>query len=270
MSANPIDALFSNLRSTNGKAFMPFLTAGDPDVGFTGRMIREVATAGADLIEIGFPFSDPIADGPVIQASYTRALNAGVKLDGIFGMLREVTQTPGWTTPLVAMVSYTLIFKRGVDTFLKQAKEAGLSGLIIPDMPVEEAGEIAPKLAALDLKLVLLVTPTTSPERTRQIVACSSGFLYCVSIVGITGEREGLPPALTNQLNELRKLTNLPLCVGFGISKPDQVRDLRQVADGVIVGSALVRKIEQNLGKPDDALAEIRTLVTALAGAIHG
>ncbi|VTS04784.1 tryptophan synthase subunit alpha [Tuwongella immobilis] len=270
MSSNRIDDVFADLKARSSKAFMPFLTAGDPDLAFTGRMIRDVAAAGADLIEIGFPFSDPIADGPVIQASYTRALNRGVKIDGIFQTIREITQSPGWKTPLVAMVSYTLIFKRGIEQFLKQAQDAGLSGLIVPDMPVEEAGEIEPMMAAHGLKLILLVTPTTSDARARKIIACTTGFLYCVSVVGITGEREGIPAALRKQLAGLREITQLPLCVGFGISKPDQVHALREVADGVIVGSALVRKIEQHLNDPDAALSEIRNLVQGLAHAVHG
>ena len=154
---NPIDSLFSTLRSTGRKAFMPFLTAGDPSLDFTATILPKVVQAGANLIEIGFPFSDPIADGPVIQASYTRALDRGVKLDGIFDCLKQTTSLPKWSTPLVGMVSYTLIYRRGPLAFIQQSKKAGLSGAVVPDLPAEEADEFAKLAADNDFKLILLV-----------------------------------------------------------------------------------------------------------------
>jgi tryptophan synthase alpha chain len=259
---NPIDSMFTRLKSTGGKAFIPFLPAGDPDLGFTSRILPQVVQAGADLIEVGFPFSDPIADGPVIQASYTRALDRGVKLDGIFDALKQATSAPSWSAPLVGMVSYTLIYRRGPKLFIEQALKAGLSGAVVPDLPAEEASEFAKLASDHDFKLILLVTPTTPPARAERIVKLCTGFLYCVSIVGITGERDQLPDTLQQQLQRLREMTSLPLCVGFGVSKPAHVRQLRGIADGVIVGSAIVRRLET--ADSDGICKLVRELSTAL------
>ncbi len=267
---NPIDTLFHRLRSPAGKAFIPFLTAGDPDLPFTERLLPRIASAGADLIEVGFPFSDPIADGPVIQASYTRALEPGLKLADIFQSLGRVTSASGWQTPVVGMVSYSLVFRHGPALFIEHAKKAGLSGAIVPDLTAEEADDFAKLARDNDFKLILLVTPTTPPKRAERIVKLCTGFLYCVSVVGITGERDRLPETLHGQLRQLRAMTDLPLCVGFGVSKPEQVRELRDIADGVIVGSALVRKLENARGAPAQAADEIVRTVGELAGALHG
>jgi tryptophan synthase alpha chain len=268
---NPIDALFRRLRAENRKAFIPFLTAGDPDLAFTREALAAVAAAGASLVEVGFPFSDPIADGPVIQASYTRALARGLKLADVFDALRQVSAAPGWQTPLAAMASYSLVYKRGPAAFIDRAKAAGLAGAVVPDLPVEEADDLAKLAADKDFKLILLVTPTTSPQRAERIVKACGGFVYVVSVVGITGERDRLPAALREQLARLRTMTDLPLCVGFGVSRPEHVRELREIADGVIVGTALVRKLE-SAGTPDGraaALAGLRAAAAELAGALE-
>src|ERR1043166_202396 len=241
-SMNPIDTLFRDLRAAGRKAFIPFVTAGDPDLGTTTRLVSELARRGASLIEIGFPYSDPIADGSVIQASYTRALNGGVKIDDIFAAAKTWSAA---NVPLVAMVSYSLVHHRDPERFIAQAKAAGFSGAIVPDLPVDEAEELAKLAASAAFKLILLVTPTTPRQRAKRIAQLSTGFLYCVSVVGITGERAVLPADLTDQLRWLRTQTDLPLCVGFGISKPEHVRALRDFADGIIVGSALVRRLEE-------------------------
>ena len=270
---NPIDSLFQRLRSQKHKAFIPFLTAGDPDLETTIKLAREVARRGASLIEIGFPYSDPIADGAVIQASYTRALGKGLKIDQIFAMIRRLRQDAPFkdaTVPLVAMVSFSLVHHRTPEKFLAQAADAGLSGAIVPDLPIEEAADLARLAAARDFKLIQLVTPTTPRDRATRIAQTSTGFLYCVSVVGITGERKDLPPELLDQLRWLRTQTDLPLCVGFGVSKPEHVRMLKPAADGVIVGSALVRPLEQAGKKPEDNLvAEIGAQVQSLAEALN-
>ncbi|MBV9124736.1 MAG: tryptophan synthase subunit alpha [Planctomycetes bacterium] len=250
---NPIDALFRRLRSEGRKAFIPFVTAGDPDVQATEVLVQELAGRGASLIEIGFPYSDPIADGAVIQASYTRALGRGLRIDEIYACARRLTEAAPWKTrgvPLAAMVSYSLVHRRGPEAFLDQAQAAGFSGAIVPDLPVEESESLARLAGARDFKLIQLVTPTTPQERALRIARTSTGFLYCVSVTGITGERDRLPEQLLDQLAWLRRQTDLPLCVGFGISKPEHVRMLRDVADGVIVGSAIVRKLEQGANRP--------------------
>jgi tryptophan synthase alpha chain len=259
---NSVDALFTRLKAEHRKAFIPFLTAGDPDAATTTKLIVGSAACGADLIEIGFPFSDPIADGPVIQASYTRALDRGLKVDDVFRAIRDAVATPGFSTPVVGMVSYSLIHRRGPQAFLEAATAAGLSGLIVPDLVADEADDFAGLCRTSDMKLILLVTPTTTPERAKQIVGLCSGFVYFVSIVGITGERDRLPDELKDQVADLRKLTPLPLCVGFGVSKPDHVKHLKDIADGVIVGSALVRQLEA--AGPEGVFQTVRTLAAAL------
>ncbi len=224
-------------------------------------------------MEIGFPYSDPIADGPVIQASYTRALARGIRVDDIFACIQNLT-TAGplaeQKTPLVAMTSYTLIHRRGPDGFLARALESGFDGLIVPDLPFEEAEGLASLAAARDVSLIQLVTPTTPRERAARIARMSTGFLYYVSVAGITGERDRLPEELVSQLRWLRGQTELPICVGFGISKPDQVRRLRDVADGIIVGSALVRRLEQLPARPfEEVVREIGDLAQSLADALN-
>src|SRR5262245_14967533 len=204
---NLIDNLFRNLRAQGRKAFIPFVTAGDPDLNGTEAIVRTLAERGANLIEIGFPYSDPIADGAVIQASYTRALNRGVKVDDIFACARRLHQAAYITSagiPLVAMVSYSLVHHRASEKFVGQAQEAGFSGAIVPDLPVEEAEELAKLAASRDFKLIQLVTPTTPRERAIRIAMAATGFIYCVSVTGITGERDRLPDELLANLSWLR------------------------------------------------------------------
>lgn len=269
---NPLDRVFQQLREQGRRAFIPFLTAGDPDLAATAQLMTALATGGADLIEVGFPYSDPIADGPVIQASYTRALNRGLHVDEIFDCLGRLSSVPPFANgfPLVGMVSYALIHRRGLHDFLDTAKSSGLCGLVVPDLPVEEAGELAALAAARDIKLIQLVTPTTPRDRALRIAQLSTGFLYCVSVTGITGMREALPSTLLEQLRWLRGQTQLPLCVGFGISKPEHVQLLREVADGVIVGSALVKLLEQVPSRGlETVAAELTSLVRTLAAALN-
>jgi tryptophan synthase alpha chain len=262
---NAIDGLFRDLRAARRKAFMPFLTAGDPDLAATPVIAKALVDSGASLIEVGFPYSDPIADGPVVQASYTRALDRGLSLDGVFGACRKIADDSP-QVPLAAMTSYSLVHRRGPERFVRQAIESGLSGAIVPDLPVEEADEFAGVCRRLDFKLVLLVTPTTSPARAKRIVTTSTGFVYCVSVTGITGERAAIPPALLDQLRWLRGETELPLCVGFGVSKPEHVTMLRDHADGVIVGSAIVRQLEA--GTASEVAGRVAALARSLVEAL--
>jgi tryptophan synthase alpha chain len=273
LNKNPIDDLFQRLRAQGRKAFIPFVTAGDPDLDGAVLMARTLATHGADLLEIGFPYSDPIADGPVIQASYTRALDRGLRLDDVFVCARRIADLPDIKDrqiPLVAMTSYSLIHRRGAETFLHQAAEAGLSGAIVPDLPLEESAALSALAAARDFKLIHLVTPPTPRDRAAVIARRSTGFLYCVSVAGITGERDRLPPELLDQLAWLRTETKLPLCVGFGVSRPDHVRMLREAADGVIVASALIRLLEQVGKRPvGEVVTEIGELARTLSDGLN-
>jgi tryptophan synthase alpha chain len=270
---NPIDTLFQRLRSQKRKAFIPFVTAGDPNLDVTRQAVRELVTRGANLVEIGFPYSDPIADGSVIQASYSRALENGVRIDDVFATTRELTAEPLLAdrgVPLAAMVSFSLVHRRGPEAFLAQAQASGLSGAIVPDLPLEEAESLARLAAARDFKLIQLVTPTTPRDRAARIARMSTGFLYSVSVTGITGERDRLPDQLLGQLAWLKTQTDLPICVGFGISKPDHVAMLRDHADGVIVGSALVRRLEKAGSQPvTQVIREVGALAQSLAEALN-
>jgi tryptophan synthase alpha chain len=250
---NPVDTYFQNLRSQERKAFIPFVPAGDPDLTTTIELVGELARRGAGPIEIGFPYSDPIADGSVIQAAYSRALERGISLGAIFQSVRQIAASEAirkHSTPLIGMISYSLVYRLGLERFLDHAQAAGLSGAIVPDLPLEETDALVGLARTRDFKLIQLVTPTTPPDRAVRIAQASSGFLYCVSVTGITGERDRLPPALLERLAWLRTQTDLPLCVGFGISKPEHVRQLKPLSDGVIVGSALVRRLETAGSRP--------------------
>lgn len=244
---NRIDALFQRLKREGARAFMPFLTAGDPDLAATAAMISEIVARGSHMVEIGFPYSDPIADGPVIAASYTRALKKGITPARIFEMIRmlRAESSGGALTaaPLVSMVSYSIVLAHGLEAYLDRALRAGFDGLIVPDLPVEESGPLRTLADARDLKLIQLVTPTTPRERALEIARNSRGFVYYVSVAGLTGERRALPADLAENVAWLRSQTELPICIGFGISSAEHVRQLAPVADGIIVGSALVRRL---------------------------
>ncbi|MCA9075900.1 MAG: tryptophan synthase subunit alpha [Planctomycetaceae bacterium] len=249
---------------------MPFVTAGDPDLAMTQDLIRGLSDAGVHLIEVGFPYSDPIADGPVIQASYTRALGGGVTVDGILKAVAEVNTDE---TPLLAMVSYAIVFRHGVEKFIADAKAAGFAGFIIPDLPGAEAAECFELVRSQGLDLVQLVAPTTPRERVQEILKSCSGFVYCVAVAGTTGERANVADALLDQLRWLREETDLPLAVGFGISKPEHVDPLRQVADGVIIGSGIVRQLEPTSDGQLDrngAMQAIADLTTKMVNATSG
>ncbi len=265
-----IDDLFARLKSEGKKAFMPFVTAGDPDLQFTQDLLKSLDQSGCHLAELGIPYSDPIADGPVIQASYTRALNGGVKLDAIFDMVK--TTTSEITMPIVTMVSYAIIYRQGLDEYLAQAKAAGVAGAIVPDMPVDESAEFAQKCREADFSLIQLITPTTTQQRAIEIAKQTTGFIYYVSIAGITGERTELPTDLLENLKWLKQQTDLPICVGFGISKPEHIELLSPVADGMIVGSAIIRKIaqahpEEGSKSKADVIAEVNSFAKQMLSA---
>ena len=263
---NRIDACFESLRREGRTAFIPFLTAGDPDARATVALVETCARAGASIVELGFPYSDPIADGPTIQNSYTRTLGARFRLDDVFAMMRSVRGQSD--VPLAAMVSYSLIYRRGLDRFVREAAESGLDGLIVPDLPVEEAGPLARRCAEARLGSIHLIAPTTTPERRRLIARAATGFIYCVSVVGTTGARDALPPELVSYLGDLRQLTDKPLAVGFGVSRPEQAAALALHADGVIVGSAIVRLIEEHRLEPAAAVAAVERFVGEMVEAL--
>jgi tryptophan synthase alpha chain len=261
--------LFATLGRQGRGALAPFVTAGDPDMETTLAVLEAIDRAGASLCELGVPYSDPIADGPVIQSSYTRSLAAGFTLERLFELSRAATQRV--RMPILAMASYSLIFRRGIDRFVADASAAGLSGFVVPDLPIEESDQLDAACREAGLALVRLVTPTTPPERAEAIARRSTGFLYCVSVAGVTGARTELPSGLIERVKWLRTKTDVPILVGFGISSPEQARAVAEVADGVIVGSAVVRHLAEAADQPRDVfLGGIERYVGDLARAVSG
>jgi len=260
---NRIDRIFSELSERGGKALMPFITAGDGGVAQLGKIIPAMERGGASICEVGIPFSDPIADGPVIQASMTRALDCGTTVEQVFDAIASVR--PQTNMGLVAMVSYSIVYCIGLDRFVKDAKHAGFDGFIFPDLPLEESERARKATADAGLILSMLIAPTTPIERAQKIAAASTGFAYVVSRRGITGESSSLPPDLPDRLAKLREVTDAPMAVGFGISSPDQVRDVVAVADAVIVGSAMVRRLHDHKG---DLASEAEAFTRQLAAGL--
>jgi tryptophan synthase alpha chain len=241
--ANRIDQKFSELTAHGRKGLFPFLVAGQPDVATTIHLIRRFEKLGVAGIELGFPFTDPVADGPVIQNAFSQALEHGVTVAKILDAVREAR--PTIAIPLIAMISASIVYKIGPEVFLARAAQAGIDGFIIPDLSIEEAPGLAQKVAAHDLRLAMLVAPNTPADRQEKIAKSASGFLYYMSVAGITGERDQLPDDLPKNVARLKSLSGIPVLVGFGIKTPAQVRQVNAVADGAIVGSAIVRRITQ-------------------------
>jgi len=251
-----IDKKFEELRATNRKAFIPYITAGDPNLKTTTDLILALDRAGADIIEVGVPFSDPIADGPVIQRATERALAAHTTLRDVLRLGPEIRKTS--QVPILIMSYYNPLLHYGLSKFARDAAEAGFDGILATDLPIEESGTLLAASTEAGLNTIFLVAPTSSPERIRKIAQTSTGFLYAVSRTGVTGERQELSTELRDFLKTLRCHTPIPIAVGFGISQPEHVQAVWQEADGVVVGSALVREIEKHAanGKLTEKVAE--------------
>lgn len=262
---NRIDALFNDCREKDRRALIMYVCAGDPDLKTTADLIRGIVAAGADLVEVGVPFSDPMADGPTIQAAGERALAAGTTLPAILDMVRDLRCA--LDTPMVLFSYYNVLFNYGIEAIAEQAAEAGIDGVLIVDVPFEEMHEVRPALNAHGLYLISLVAPTTDSRRARTILADAQGFVYCITVTGVTGARSALPEELGNQLDSVRTLSPVPVAAGFGISGPEMARATAEHADGVVVGSALVNRLaeaqtpEQGI---DDCTAFVRELADAL------
>ena len=253
MQDNRIVNAFAELRTAGKKTLLPFLTAGYPDLKTTALLLGDLEKRGVRICELGIPFSDPIADGPTIQASYTATLETGVTVKDIFEMVREYrvsttrkrkgagTSTNGLA--LLAMVSYSIVFRRGAEAFCAKAAEVGFDGLIVPDLPIDEAAKFGPMAAAHGLCNVMLIAPTTPLQRRGEIAKASTGFVYYISVAGITGERDKMPPETIEAVTELHKHVETPICIGFGVSSPDIVAEVCRAADGAIVGSAIIHRI---------------------------
>jgi tryptophan synthase alpha chain len=262
---NRLERLFQESRRTKRKALVVYICAGDPDLATTERLVPALAEAGADVIELGVPFSDPLADGPTIQAASQRSLAAGTTLAGILESVRKLRRA-GSAVPLVLFGYMNPILRMGLARFAKEASEAGADGLLVADLPLEESHTLGALAEAQGLSLVLLAAPTTPKERLSAIGQATRGFLYFVSITGVTGARAELPASLPKKLAEVRAATEAPVAVGFGISTPEQARALAAHADAVVVGSALVAALHEGGADTTAALA----LVRSLARAVHG
>ncbi|MEM7482486.1 MAG: tryptophan synthase subunit alpha [Acidobacteriota bacterium] len=262
-----IDAVFERCREEDRAAFIPFLMAGDPDLATCEQLIGALGAGGADLIELGVPFSDPIADGPVNQAAAARSLAAGTTLDGVFDLVARCRDRLG--LPIVLFTYFNPIHARGIERFAEQAAASGVDGVLCVDLPPEEAAErFLPALLSRGLDPVFLLAPTSTKERIAKVAAASRGFVYYVSRTGVTGERSALAPTLLKEVKRVRKRLSLPLAVGFGISSPEQVEAVAGVADGVVVGSALVRLVEDD-PKASDLAERVEEQVRQLSAPLR-
>ncbi|MBC7766224.1 MAG: tryptophan synthase subunit alpha [Hyphomonadaceae bacterium] len=244
---NRIENKFAALKDAGKKALITFLTAGDPNITQTKKHIVEMIENGADLVEIGIPFSDPAAEGPVIQAANERALKNGISVSQIMQMVQEIRQDTD--VPLVYLLYFNTILQYGLDAFFCACRACGIDGVIIPDLPYEEAQEIAPFASKYDILHITLIAPT-SEDRIKTLVENARGFLYCVSSMGVTGVRRELATDFTQFTKKINKVTSLPKAIGFGISSPQQVQAVKPYFDGVIVGSAIVHIIHQKEDLP--------------------
>lgn len=226
----------------NGKAFIPFITCGDPDLETTAKIVREAVANGADLIELGIPFSDPTAEGPVIQGANIRALKGGVTTDKVFDLVRELRKDV--TVPMVFMTYSNVVFSYGADKFISTCKEIGINGLILPDLPYEEKEEFLPQCKKYGVDLIPLIAPT-SENRIAMIAKEADGFIYLVSSLGVTGTRSEISTDLKSIVDVIRQNTSVPCAIGFGISTPEQAKKMADIADGAIVGSAIIKIIDQ-------------------------
>ncbi len=248
----------------NGKAFIPFVTCGDPDIATTKRIVLEMVKNGANLVELGIPFSDPTAEGPVIQGANLRALSGGITTDDVFELVRELRKETD--IPLVFMTYANVVFSYGTDRFLDKAKEVGMDGLILPDVPFEEKEDFAFACKARDIALISLIAPTSN-DRIRMIASEAEGFLYCVSSLGVTGTRSEINTNLAEMIKLVREANSeIPCAIGFGISNPEQAAKMAAIADGVIVGSAIVKKIGEH-GK--DSAPVVGEFVKSMVEAIR-
>jgi len=246
---NRIDRKFRAFKRQNKKAFIAFITAGYPSLEITRKLVLEFAKIGVDIIELGVPFSDPMADGPIIQEASQESLKKGTNLNDILNLVKTVRKDTD--IPLCLMTYYNPIFCFGEERFIKKSSAYGVDGVIIPDLSPEEGSSFIRLANKFNLDTILFLAPTSTQERIKFVSRISKGFIYYVSLTGVTGPRQNLPVDLINKLKMMKKITAGSLCVGFGISSARQIKEIYKLADGVIVGSAIVKKIKDNIGEPD-------------------
>lgn len=261
-----VSQCFQRLHEQGQCALIPFITAGDPDLETTTKALQVLDQAGADVIELGVPYSDPLADGPVIQAATTRALKRGVQLGDVLEVVETVREK--LQAPIVLFSYYNPIHHQGIDVFLRRIAQAGVNGLVVPDLPLEEAATVLKPAEQYGIEVTLLVAPTSPEERMSAIAQQSQGFIYLVSVTGVTGTRTEVGGKVKQLLPQLRRFTDKPICVGFGVSQPEHAQQIKQWgADGVIAGSAFVRRLGEATS-PEVGLKEIETFCQSLKAAI--
>ncbi|WP_339107935.1 tryptophan synthase subunit alpha [Thioclava sp. GXIMD4216] len=263
MTTTRIDTKFAALKAEGKKAFVAYIMGGDPDVAHSLEVMKALPAAGVDIIELGMPFTDPMADGATIQLAGQRALDGGMTLQKTLDMATEFRKTDD-TTPIVMMGYYNPIYSRGVDKFLIDAKAAGIDGLIVVDLPPEEDEELCIPAQKAGINFIRLATPTTDAKRLPKVLQNTSGFVYYVSVTGITGAAAAQPRDVAPEVARIKASTDLPVIVGFGINTPDAARDIAAIADGCVVGSAIVKEVAAGKGTED-----IATFVAALAAGAH-
>jgi tryptophan synthase alpha chain len=247
--ARAIERRFKDLEKAGQKAFIPFIMAGDPDLESTIRLVPELERAGSSIVELGIPFSDPVADGPVIQRAGARALSRGYRLAEYLGAIREIRRIS--SVPIILFSYFNPLLQYGLDKLAQDARLAGVDGVLVTDMIPEESDEYRASLERFELDSIFLAAPTSSRDRIRRIAQCSSGFVYVVSRAGVTGTQEALSETILPTITSVREFTGLPIAVGFGISCPDHVKAVWNIADGAVVGSAIVAQIEKEAGSDD-------------------
>lgn len=265
------DAVFDRCRKERRAAIMPYITGGDPSLAWTEKLIDELVSNGADMIELGVPYSDPLADGPTVQAAGQRALAAGTTIKGLFDMVSRVRERHT-DLPIALLLYYNCIFQKGESEFMRAAAQVGIDGLIVPDLPPEEAGPLMEAGEKYGVGISFLAAPTSTPERLQLIATHSTSFIYCVSLTGVTGARQSLSDQLQPFIARIRESfrsagVERPLAVGFGISTPDHVRRVGQLADGVIVGSALIDRLHQ-APSPEEGIAACGAFLATLRDAL--
>ncbi|MBM3648363.1 MAG: tryptophan synthase subunit alpha [Alphaproteobacteria bacterium] len=266
---------FEKLKADKRAGLVIYISAGDPDLASSYEILKGLPAAGADVIELGMPFTDPMADGPSVQAAGQRALKAGITVDATFDMVRRFRRETGdGDTPILLMGYYNLVYQRGAERFCKAAAAAGVDGFILVDLPPEEADELKPHATAHGLDTVLLTAPTTDDKRLPAVLKYASGFVYFVSVLGITGTKSATEDAVRSHVARLKRHTKLPIAVGFGIRTPEQAAAVARHADAAVVGSAIVDRVKAGLdpsGKPKPGLtAGVLADVTALAAGVRG
>ena len=265
---NRIDKRFKELKRNKNKAFIAYITAGDPGLEMTKRLVLVLEGAGVDIIELGVPFSDPLADGPVIQAASQRALRKKVTLKKIFLAVKSLRKATD--IPIVFMTYYNPVLKYGIGNFIRDCKRNGVDGVIVPDLPFEEAKDLMHSAKKSGVAVIFLAAPTSTRKRITAIVNNSSGFIYYVSLTGVTGARRKLPSEVISNVCRIKSMTKKPVAVGFGISNPVQAHDIARIADGIIVGSAIVKIIGDNSKNRKNLILKISSFSKELARAIHG